>query len=106
MSRGAAEAFNSNPFFTDKFSVNNVYGMDGTWRISGVIDRSIIEIFVNGGESSATNTFYTERPLDVMRIGASGIDADAQVAVAVWALESTWEANANGTVVGNVTSSD
>lgn len=106
MNRGHANAFSDNIFFTDKFSVNSVYGMEGTWRISGVIDRSIIEIFVNGGEQSATNTFYTNEPLDIVRIGASGISSDAQVSVGVWALESTWDANANGTVVGNVTSSD
>lgn len=107
MSRGHANAFSDNPFFTDKFSTNTVPDMDaGTWRLSGVIDRSIIEIFVQGGEASATNTFYTDQPLDLVRIGAAGINADAKVSVAVWALESTWDANANGTVVGNVTSSD
>ena len=108
LNRGAANAFSDNIFFTDKFSVNVPYGMQGTWRISGVIDRSIIEVFVNGGEASATNTFYTNEPLDLMRIGAAGISSDATVSVAVWALESGWsgQASANGTVVGNVTSSD
>ena len=106
MNRGAARAFSTNPFFTDKFSVNTPYGMQGSWRISGVIDRSIIEIFVNGGEASATNTFYTDEPLDIVRIGADGVPGGAKVSVGVWALESTWMANANGTVVGNVTSSD
>lgn len=105
MNRGATNAFSDNIFFTDKFSTNTVYGMDGTWRISGVIDRSIIELFVNGGEASATNTFYTNQRLDIVRIGADSISSGATVSVGVWALESTWMANANGTVVGNVTSS-
>lgn len=105
VTRGHTEAFSDNIFFTDKFSVNSVYGQEGSWRISGIIDRSILEIFVNGGEQSATNTFYTNQPLDTMRLGAAGINENATVSVAVWALESTWEANANGTVVGNVTSS-
>ena len=102
--RGHTNAFD-NPFFTDKFSATGIYGGQGMWRISGVIDRSIIEIFVNGGEQSATNTFYSTYPLDTLRIGAAGIADGAQVTVGVWALEDTWAsmANANGTVVGNVT---
>lgn len=106
MDRGHTDGFD-NPFFTDKFSVNTVYGGDGTWRISGVVDRSIIELFVNGGEQSATNTFYPSYPLDTLRIGASGIAEGVQVSVGVWALEDTWAsmANSNGTVVGNVTMS-
>ncbi|KAK5287793.1 Invertase, partial [Cryomyces antarcticus] len=39
-----------NPFFTDKFSATGVFNeITGAWSLSGVIDRSIIEIFVNGG---------------------------------------------------------
>lgn len=104
--RGHTNAFD-NPFFTDKFSATGVYGVEGMWRISGVIDRSIFEVFVNGGEQSATNTFYSDYPLDTMRIGASGIAEGAQVSVGVWGLVDTWAqmANANGTVVGNVTMS-
>lgn len=105
MNRGQANAFSDNIFFTDKFSTNAVYGQAGSVRISGVIDRSIIEIFLNGGEHSATNTFYTDSPLDTVRIGAAGIDVDAQVSVGIWALESTWDKDVNGTVVGNVTQS-
>ena len=105
MNRGQAHAFSDNVFFTDKFSINAIYGMEGSVRLSGVIDRSIIEIFLNGGEHSATNTFYTDSPLDTVRIGAAGINANASVSVGIWALESTWETDANGTVAGNVTES-
>ena len=106
MDRGHTYAFD-NAFFTDKFSATGVYGGQGEWRISGVIDRSIIEIFVNGGEQSATNTFYSTYPLDTLRFGAAGIANGAQVSVGVWGLEDTWAslANSNGTVVGNVTRS-
>ena len=104
--RGHASGFD-NPYFTDKFSATGIYGGEGSWRISGVIDRSIIEIFVNGGEESATNTFYSTQPLDTVRIGAAGIDVDARVSVGVWALEDAWsqQASSNGTVVGNTTTS-
>ncbi|KAK3720614.1 Invertase [Vermiconidia calcicola] len=106
MDRGHADGF-ENPYFTDKFSATGIYGGQGRWRISGVIDRSIIEIFVNGGEQSMTNTFYTNQPLDTVRIAANGIAEGATVSVGLWALEDTWatQANANGTVLGNTTTS-
>jgi beta-fructofuranosidase len=108
LDRGKTTAFD-NPYFTDKFSASGLYsGKDnGTWTISGVIDHSIFEVFVNGGEQSGTMTYYATRPLDIMRIGANGIASNATVSVSVWALEDTWaaQADANGTVLGNVTRS-
>lgn len=108
LDRGKTTAFD-NPYFTDKFSSSSLYsGADnGTWSISGVIDRSIFEVFVNGAEQSGTMTFYSTRPLDTMRLAAAGIASNATVSVGVWALEDTWEgqADGNGTVLGNVTSS-
>jgi beta-fructofuranosidase len=103
LDRGHTTAFD-NPFFTDKFSSTGVYGEEGMWQVSGVIDRSIIENIVNGGEQSATNTFYSTYPLYTLIVGAAGIADGAQVTIGVWALEDTWAgmANANGTVVGNV----
>nr|OQO31957.1 hypothetical protein B0A51_00298 [Rachicladosporium sp. CCFEE 5018] len=107
LDRGHTYAFD-NPFFTNKFYATGLYsGSDnGTWTISGVIDRSIFEVFVNGGEQSGTMTFYATQPLDTMRIGAAGIAPNATVSVGVWALADTWAglADANGTVTGNVTS--
>lgn len=104
MSRAHTYGFD-NPFFTDKFSSTGTYSGNGTWTISGVIDRSIIEVFVNGGQQSGTMTFYPNRPLDTLLISVGGIAANASSSVGVWALQDTWasEANANGTVVGNVT---
>jgi len=102
--RGHTYAFD-NPYFTNKFSGTGVYGGAGVWSVSGIIDRSILEVFVNGGQQSATTTFYATRPLDTLRLGASGLAPNATVSVGVWALEDAWamQADANGTVVGNVT---
>jgi beta-fructofuranosidase len=102
--RGHTYGFD-NPYFTDKFSTNGVYGDEGTWTMSGVIDRTIMENFLNGGEQSATNTFYPMQPLDTMRLAAAGISQGAKVSVGVWALEDAWaqQANSNGTVYGNGT---
>ena len=104
--RGHTYGF-ENPFFTDKFSATGEYGGEGMWSISGVIDRSIIEVFVNGGEQSSTTTFYSTSPLDTMRLGANMLPPGTSVSVGVWALEDAWgmQANSNGTVVGNVTTS-
>lgn len=98
-----------NPYFTDKFSGTGVYDgeANGTWTVSGIVDRTILEVFVNGGQQSGTMVFYPTRPLDTLWIGAAGIPSGAKVSVAVWGLESGWAEveNINGTVVGNVTSS-
>ncbi|KAK5125093.1 hypothetical protein LTR85_000767 [Meristemomyces frigidus] len=107
LDRGHTYAFD-NPYFTNKFSATGEYGGAGIWSVSGIIDRSIIEIFINGGQQSATNTFYATQALDTVRIGASGVYENATVSVGIWGLEDTWamQANANGTVVGNVTSAN
>jgi len=107
LDRGHTNAFD-NPYFTDKFSASGLYSgaeENGTWTVSGVIDRSIFEVFVNGGEQSGTMTFYPTRPLDTMRLSAAGVAANATVSVGVWALEDTWEgmADGSGTVRGNFT---
>ena len=75
--------------------------------ISGVIDRSIFEVFANGGEQSGTTTFYATQPLDIMRLAGAGLNTNATLSVGVWSLVDAWadQANANGTVVGNVTQS-
>ncbi|KAH0040628.1 hypothetical protein KCU78_g1139, partial [Aureobasidium melanogenum] len=65
-----------NLYFTDKFSSEGIYSgsENGTWTVSGVLDRTILELFVNGGEQSGTMTFFPEQPFDTLRIGAKGID--------------------------------
>lgn len=104
LDRGHTYAFD-NAYFTNKFSATGGYGGAGIWSVSGIIDRSIIELFVNGGQQSATNTFYSTQPLDTVRIAAGGVYENATVSVGIWALEDAWamQADANGTVVGNVT---
>lgn len=95
----------TNPFFTDKFSVSGLYDGSGSWRLSGIIDRSIIEVFLNGGEHSATSVFFPTEPLDGMSVSVGGIHESTTASVGVWALRAAWkdQADASGTVVGNVT---
>lgn len=96
-----------NPYFTDKFSDEGVFGpsLNGTWGMSLVCDSSILEIFLNGGETAGTLSFFPTRPLDTLSIQVGNIPSTASSSVAVWGLKDTWasQENSNGTVVGNVT---
>ncbi|KAF2195822.1 glycoside hydrolase family 32 protein [Zopfia rhizophila CBS 207.26] len=94
-----------NPYFTDKFSATGLYDGAGAWRISGVVDRSIVEVFLNDGELSASSVFFPSAPLDQMVLSVKGINEITTTSVGVWALSSSWleQGGVNGTVVGNIT---
>ncbi|KAF2428609.1 hypothetical protein EJ08DRAFT_592159 [Tothia fuscella] len=106
LNRGGVRGFD-NVFFTDKFSTTNLIKGDGTWSLVGVIDRSILEVFLDGGERSATTTFFSNEPLTQLIVSAAGVQESMTIAITVYAINSAWseQANAQGTVVGNVTSS-
>ncbi|EOD51241.1 putative glycoside hydrolase family 32 protein [Neofusicoccum parvum] len=104
LDRGKTRGFD-NPYFTDKFSVSQLLDPSGTWSLAGVIDRSILELFLDRATYSATATFFPVQPLTLFSIRTAGLPEGAKVEVKVWGLESAWAAyeNENGTVVGNVT---
>ncbi|KNG45989.1 glycoside hydrolase family 32 protein [Stemphylium lycopersici] len=106
LDRSGTSAFQS-PYFNEKFSYTGLYDGEGSWRISGIIDRSIIELFLNGGEAAATSVFFPTQPLDFMILRIADLNENATASVSVWGLEAAWlsQANANGTVVGNTTES-
>lgn len=93
------------PFFTDRFSTNPLLGPslpESGFRLEGVLDRSILEVFLQGGERSATITFFAEQDVDAMVVRTGGLNEGAEVGVRVVALESAWARyeNGTGTVVG------
>ncbi|KAE9964702.1 hypothetical protein BLS_008129 [Venturia inaequalis] len=94
-----------NVFFTDKVSTNNPISADGTWSMVGVIDRSIFEVFLDGGERSGTVSFYPKEPLTQMTLAAADTLPGMKISVEVRAINSAWAKyeNADGIVVGNVT---
>ncbi|CZT49283.1 related to SUC2-invertase (sucrose hydrolyzing enzyme) [Rhynchosporium secalis] len=94
----------TNPFFTEKFSVGNTLNKDGTFTLEGVIDRSILEVFLDRGRNSGTFTFFPEGVLDTIEIRTAGLNEDALVSVGIWGLKSTWapQAGSDGLVHGNV----
>jgi len=97
----------TNPFFTDRFSVGNPINSEGKFTLEGIIDRSILEVFLDGGRNSGIMTFYPEGELDTMELRTGGLNAGVEVSVAVWGLKSAWAAmqSPDGIVFGNVTSS-
>jgi beta-fructofuranosidase len=106
LSRGKVLGFGeTNPFFTDKFSVANPINAEGTFTLEGVIDRSILEVFLDGGRNSATTTFFPEGVIDNLEIRTAGLNAGVGVSVMVWGLKSAWAemASEDGTVYGNGT---
>ena len=107
INRGKIQGYD-NPFLTDKFSTNALINPDTqTFRLFGVIDRSILEIFLNNGERAATVVFYPEERLDTLILATADLNEDVGVTAEVFGLRSTWESqeSGNGTVVGNVTMS-
>lgn len=105
LDRGRTNGFQS-PYFNEKFSATGLYNeADGAWRLSGIIDRSIIELYLNGGEISATSVFFPTQALDTMILRVAGINSTATASVGVWTLKAAWldQANVNGTVHGNAT---
>jgi beta-fructofuranosidase len=47
-------------------STNALPRSDGTFTLEGVLDRTILELFLNHGESSATTIFYPSKPLSFL----------------------------------------
>ncbi|MCJ1306387.1 hypothetical protein MMC25_000029 [Agyrium rufum] len=107
LDRGKFESFpDCNPFFTDKFSTPTAYDQDtGTFTIKVVVDRSVLEVFVDGGKKSATLSYFLQGQLDILSVKAAGLNEGIRVGVNIWRLESAWAAveEANGTAIGNAT---
>lgn len=106
VTRGGARGF-ENVFFTEKFSTNSLLTDKTSWSVSGVIDRSILEVFVDGGVESATNTFFSNQPLTLMVLSAADLAEGMEVSVRVIGLESAWAKmkDDDGLVAGNTTRS-
>ena len=52
-----------NPFFTDILSVNlhpleTLSSVEATYKVHGVADRNILELYFNDGVAVSTNTFF------------------------------------------------
>lgn len=105
-----------NPYFNDKFSEEGLFtpamvpesglaASNSSFNLGVVVDRSILEVYLNGGQVAGTFSFFPTAALDTVAIRFGNVPESATSAASVWALRDTWaeQANANGTVVGNVT---
>lgn len=97
-----------NPFFTDRFSVGNTINDEGTFQLDVVIDRTILEVFLDGGRSSGTITFFPEGVLDTVEVRAGGLNEGVVVSAKIWGLDGAWSdmASEDGIVYGNVTTTN
>ncbi|ORX34843.1 glycosyl hydrolase [Kockovaella imperatae] len=88
LDRGNTKGFGSdNPFWNDRFSVAQVSAARSIW---GVIDRSVLELFIDDGAYSATMLFFSEEPLTLLRIGTEGMPEGTSIELEVHDLHSVW----------------
>ncbi|KAK3080001.1 hypothetical protein LTS18_003399, partial [Coniosporium uncinatum] len=78
LNRGNVRGFD-NIFFTDKFSDAKPIEPSGEFSLSGIIDRSVFELFVDGGRKSATATFFPEQPLTLMSLATANMPPNVTV---------------------------
>jgi beta-fructofuranosidase len=73
--------------------------------MTALIDRSIFEVFIDGGAEAATVTFFPTQPLTNLAVSTADIPDGVAIDVRVYAVESAWARYEDemGTVVGNVT---
>ena len=76
------------PQFTRHFSIATGQVAKSIW---GVIDRSILEVFLDDGAFSGTMTFYSTEPLTELVVETSGLSKESGVSLEVWELSSVWK---------------
>jgi beta-fructofuranosidase len=105
--RGGVRGFDD-VLFTDKFSTEHLINENGSWSVTGVIDRSIFEVFIDGGQHSATTTFFPTEPLTKLIITTADLLPSMSVSVAVYSIKSAWlqYENEQETVFGNTTNTN
>ncbi len=72
----------------------------GTYGISGVLDRTILETFLNRGVNANTMIFYSKGGLDTNFLKIAGLRSGDSVDFEAWGLKSGWGANAGNLNVG------
>ncbi|HEY5894637.1 MAG TPA: glycoside hydrolase family 32 protein [Chthoniobacterales bacterium] len=87
VNRGDTEGF-ENPYFTDKFS-SFVAPKNGQIKLHALVDRSILELYVNDGERVATTVFFMEKPATELRLSASNGTVNIQN-LSAYTMKSIW----------------
>ncbi|KAF9076735.1 glycosyl hydrolase [Rhodocollybia butyracea] len=105
MSRAGITGWTNNGNLATEFTVPNVGPFNKTdvngvttetYEFHGVIDRTILDVFLNGGINSGTMIFFPQESnmLDTMTLTVGGIanGSLSQVSLEAWGLKSGWEA--------------
>lgn len=87
--RGAIRGF-THELYDTQFSTPIASFEDGAFTFSVFIDRSILEVFLNDGEQSATSVFFPVEKLDRLEIVAQDLDPETTATAEVRSLKSTW----------------
>lgn len=131
VSRAGVRGFGGDDvFWTTKFSAGSVVlpgdsasgdgendgsgEVSGAWSVNGVVDRSILEIFINDGSQSGTTLFYADEPLTIVSIAVAGLAGSSSSSsteattteIKILAVKSAWSSMqdpSSGLVWGNIT---
>ncbi|RFU35474.1 hypothetical protein B7463_g917, partial [Scytalidium lignicola] len=60
------------------------------YTLNGVIDRTILEVFLNGGVDAGTMIFFPKGGLDTMSLNVAGLGDGSGVGFEAWGLKSGW----------------
>jgi sucrose-6-phosphate hydrolase SacC (GH32 family) len=85
--RGDTRGF-ENPYFTNDFS-SFLAPPNGQFKLHALVDRSIVELYVNDGERVATTVFFMEKPASELVFGAKNGSVAVQD-LRVYSLKSIW----------------
>lgn len=106
LSRARTYGFDeTNPFFNKDFSVTSpvtaaagAAGQTGSWSVQVVVDRSLVEVYLDGGKKVGTMVYFAEGQLDTLILGSRGVNGGVGVGAEVWGLRSVWEGD--GGIIG------
>lgn len=95
------------PFYSPSFATYNTYKAKGQWSISGLVDRTMAEVFVNNGIQNGNMIYFPTSPLDTMHLSGLFLPKGVTLSVSVWGVKDQWESqqSADGLVLGNTTAS-
>lgn len=81
-----------NPFVSGGFSTPVIVdkGDDAVYRMEMVFDRSLVEVFLNGGRNVGTMSVFPNGEVDAVVVKSGGIGDGVVVGAEVWGLKSTW----------------
>jgi beta-fructofuranosidase len=66
-----------------------------TYDVRGIMDRTILEAFVNGGIDAGTMIFFPSRRLDTIVLKIDALESEDFVDFEAWGLKSGWSASGN-----------